>query len=235
MGYGFEKMIRKAVVDGDKEKLHELLLPSNENDMKQFMSRNGFSIRYRFEGNNEASFKNAQIILNTIFRISAENAGLPPLYLHSISDGISRAINQEKEEKDGFLVIEKMINSYCDAIKRTGIGNHSYRVTRVQKYILTNLTNELPLDKLAEKADTSPQHLSRLFKKECGVTITQYIRTQRIHEAEMLIKTTDSPILEIAESLGFSSQNYFCNVFKAETGMTPSQYKSRSELTRNEE
>jgi len=235
LGYGFEKKIRKAVVDGDKDKLLELLIPGRSIDLNKLMLGNTYNIKYRFEGNKDYSLKNAQIILNTIFRISAEDAGLPPLYLHSISDGISKAIEQEKDEKDAFNVLEKMINSYCDAINRTGIGNRSYRVTRVQKYILTNLTSDLPLEKLAEIADTSPQHLSRLFKKECGVTITQYIRTQRIHEAELLIRTTDEPILGIAESLGFSSQNYFCNVFKAETGMTPSQYKAKSELTRNEE
>ncbi len=234
-GYGFENKIRKAIMSGDKEKLQELLIPDKSTELTKVMNRNGFNIKHRFEGNKEESLKSAQIILNTIFRISAENAGLPPIYLHSISDSISRSIEHVKDEKDGFSVLDKMINYYCDAINRTGIGNRSYRVTRVQKYILTNLTTDLPLDKLAEIADTSPQHLSRLFKKECGVTITQYIRTQRIHEAELLIKTTDSPILEIAESLGFSSQNYFCNVFKSETGMTPSQYKAKSELTRNVE
>jgi len=232
-GYGFEKKIRKAIMSGDKDKLHELLIPERTTEFTQIMNRNGFNIKYRFEGNREDSMRSAQIILNTIFRISAENAGLPPLYLHSISDSISKSIEQVQNEQEGLNVLEKMINYYCDAINRTGIGNRSYRVTRVQKYILTNLTGELPLDKLAEIADTSPQHLSRLFKKECGVTITQYIRTQRIHEAELLMKTSDAPILEIAESLGFSSQNYFCNVFKAETGMTPSQYKAKSELTRN--
>lgn len=234
-GYGFEKKIRKAIMNGDKDKLIELLMPEKTTELTQILNRNGFNIKHRFEGNKEDSLKSAQIILNTIFRISAENAGLPPIYLHSISDSISRSIEYVKDEKEGLSVLEKMINYYCDAINRTGIGNRSYRVTRVQKYILTNLTGDLPLEKLAEIADTSPQHLSRLFKKECGVTITQYIRTQRVHEAELLIKTTDSPILEIAESLGFSSQNYFCNVFKSETGMTPSQYKAKSELTRNVE
>lgn len=126
-----------------------------------------------------------------------------------------------------------MINSYCDAIKRVNIGSKSYRITRVQKYIISNLDSELKLEDLADVADTSPQHLSRLFRKECGTTITQYIRTQRINEAKWLLQTTDSPIVEISESLGFSSQNYFCNVFRKETGLTPSEYKAKSEITKN--
>lgn len=217
---------------GDKDKLYELLLP--QKNLSEYASEVGSNIKHRFEGNKYGSWKNAQIILNTIFRIAAENAGLPPVSLHSISDGIAKIIENGDTENDT-VILEKMINSYCDAINRMGIKNRSYRVTRVQKYIISHLTEELPLDTLADVADTSPQHLSRLFRKECGVTITQYIRTQRINEAKWLLKTTDSPVVEIAEALGFSSQNYFCNVFRAETGMTPSQYKSKSELTRNAE
>ena len=230
-GYGFEHRLRQAIIEADKDKLYELLLPNK--DISSLSAELGQNIMHRFENKKTNSIKNAQIILNTIFRISAENAGLPPIYLHSVSDEIAREIDKASDTDSFFRVLNLMINSYCDAIKRVNIGSKSYRITRVQKYIISNLNSELKLEDLADVADTSPQHLSRLFRKECGTTITQYIRTQRINEAKWLLQTTDSPIVEISESLGFSSQNYFCNVFRKETGLTPSEYKAKSEITRN--
>lgn len=230
-GYGFEHRLRQAIIEADKDKLYELLLPNK--DISSLSAELGQNIMHRFENKRVNSIKNAQIILNTIFRISAENAGLPPIYLHSVSDEIAREIDKASDTDSFFRILNLMINSYCDAIKRVNIGSKSYRITRVQKYIISNLDSELKLEDLADVADTSPQHLSRLFRKECGTTITQYIRTQRINEAKWLLQTTDSPIVEISESLGFSSQNYFCNVFRKETGLTPSEYKAKSEITKN--
>lgn len=230
-GYGFEHRLRQAIIEADKDKLYELLLPNK--DFSSLSAELGQNIIHRFENKKTNSIKNAQIILNTIFRISAENAGLPPIYLHSVSDEIAREIDKASDTDSFFRILNLMINSYCDAIKRVNIGSKSYRITRVQKYIISNLDSELKLEDLADVADTSPQHLSRLFRKECGTTITQYIRTQRINEAKWLLQTTDSPIVEISESLGFSSQNNFCNVFRKETGLTPSEYKAKSEITKN--
>ena len=73
----------------------------------------------------------------------------------------------------------------------------------------------------------SRRYLSTKFKKETGMTLSQYIQEQKIGKAKSLLKSTDRSILEIATYLGFSSQGYFQNVFKKLTGMTPKDYRNQ--------
>ncbi len=228
-GYLFEQQIRQAIVKADKARLQELLVPKNQDALRKASEVYGQTTRDRQGANRLRYEKNITVILNTIFRLTAESTGLPPIYLHSISDKVAKSIEASHNQEEIIEIISQMINTYCDAITRLNLENHSYRIIRVQKYIITNLTEDLTLEQLASVAETSPQHLSRLFKKECGMTITDYIRKQKIGEAKWMLQSSDNPIYEIAEALGFSSQNYFCNVFRKETGMTPSEFKSFSE------
>lgn len=228
-GYLFEQKIRRYLIKADKASLQELLVPRSDNAMKKTLEMYGHNTKDRQGMNRLRYVKNVTIVLNTVFRLTAESTGLPPLYLHSISDKVAKSIEASNSLDDIVGIISQMINTYCDVIKRLNIENHSYRIVRVQKYIIANLTEALSLEQLAKIAETSPQHLSRLFRKECGLTITDYIRKQRIGEAKWMLQSSNNPIYEIAESLGFSSQNYFCNVFQRETGMTPSEFKAYSE------
>lgn len=228
-GYLFEQKIRRYLIKADKDSLQELLVPRSDNAMKKTLEMYGHNTKDRQGMNRLRYVKNVTVVLNTVFRLTAESTGLPPIYLHSISDKVAKSIEASNSLDEIVGIISQMINTYCDAIKRLNIENHSYRIIRVQKYIIANLTEALSLEQLANIAETSPQHLSRLFRKECGLTITEYIRKQRIGEAKWMLQSSNNPIYEIAESLGFSSQNYFCNVFQRETGMTPSEFKAYSE------
>ena len=201
----------------------------NKESQKKALPLNQMPSNRIVEKHISEGYLNVTVVLNTVFRLTAESTGLPPIYLHSISDKVAKSIEASNSQDEVVGIISQMINTYCDAIKRLNIENHSYRIIRVKKYIIANLTEDLNLEQLANIAETSPQHLSRLFRKECGLTITEYIRKQRIGEAKWMLQSSNNPIYEIAESLGFSSQNYFCNVFQKETGMTPSEFKAYSE------
>ncbi len=228
-GYEFEHNLREAIKAADRTKLYEMLVPKTLEAGKMKDDTLLFNLQNRMTTNKFRQLKNLLIVLNTIFRLSAQEAGLPPIYLHSISDSIAVSVEDIRNVEDMQVMLKRMIDSYCDAITRAKLETHSFRIMRVQKYILSHLTEEINLDDLAEIAESTKQHLSRQFKKECGVTITQYIRTQRINEAKTMIENEDSSMLLIAETLGFSSQNYFCDVFQKETGMTPTQYKATCE------
>lgn len=232
-GYEFEHSMREAIKEADRSKLYSMLVPRELAAGKMKNESMLFNIQNRMVTNKFRQLKNLMIVLNTIFRLSAQDAGLPPIYLHSLSSSVATSIEECVNLDDMIALLKHMIDSYCDTINRAKLESHSFRITRVQKYILTHLAEDIDLDKLAEIAGTTKQHLSRQFKKECGVTITQYIRTQRINEAKIMIQTENSSMLLIAETLGFSSQNYFCDVFQKETGMTPSQYKSKCEKEKN--
>ncbi len=63
------------------------------------------------------------------------------------------------------------------------------------------------------------------FKEELGITPAEYITLQKMDRAQMLLKTTDDSITDIAYQLGFSSSNYFCSVFKKTLSYSPAAYR----------
>ena len=83
------------------------------------------------------------------------------------------------------------------------------------------------VDKMAEEFGISRQHLCSRFKKETGVSVSQYIRQEKIKEAERMLRFSDRAVSEIASVLGFSSQSHFQTIFKKVTGETPLHYRER--------
>jgi len=66
-----------------------------------------------------------------------------------------------------------------------------------------------------------------LFKKEVGMSITEYILNQKVEEAKRLLTQTDYQISDIYTWLNFHDQSHFTKVFKKYTGTTPKKFKSK--------
>lgn len=92
------------------------------------------------------------------------------------------------------------------------------------EYIRENLTSEMDLAFLANRASFSKIYFHKLFKASTGRTIHQYIEEQRIKKAINLMMSTDMTLSQVAYECGFSSQSYFCYAFKRNTGLTPRAY-----------
>jgi AraC-like DNA-binding protein len=72
--------------------------------------------------------------------------------------------------------------------------------------------------------------LSFLFKKEVGITVSEYIQQTKIDEVKKLLAYSKTPISEICSLLNFNDQSYFTKVFKKVVGITPKQYRERYHL-----
>lgn len=74
--------------------------------------------------------------------------------------------------------------------------------------------------------NVSESHPFRTFKKETGMTVTQYIARLRCQNAAELLRNGDDSIQEIAAFVGYLDGNYFVKVFKKWFGVTPSEYRA---------
>ena len=92
-------------------------------------------------------------------------------------------------------------------------------------YIYDHLHTRITLQALAETVHLSPSHLSKLFHREMGLTISDYIRKKRVEAAGNMLKFSDYSCAEIANYLCFSSESHFIQIFKKEMGKTPKQYR----------
>ena len=97
-------------------------------------------------------------------------------------------------------------------------------VEDIIKYIKENLTSDLSLNAIAERAGFSPIHFHNCFKASTGKTLRDYVEDQRIKKAVNMLISTNKTLTEIAYYCGFSSQSYFSYAFKRKMNMTPREY-----------
>ncbi|MGN0427743.1 MAG: response regulator [Agathobacter sp.] len=108
--------------------------------------------------------------------------------------------------------------------KRQRKGNHV--VEGAIMFIHENLYDpQLSLKTISAGIFSNESYLSRVFKKEMGISLIEYITQKRIEESIRLLDTTDYKAYEIAEKIGFRDPHYFSICFKRYTGKTIKEYK----------
>jgi len=95
----------------------------------------------------------------------------------------------------------------------------------VLKYIEENYTEKITIDQLAEMICVSNYYFCHLFKQVTGKTLSEYINSVRVNAAEVLLKTSDMNITEVALAVGFNDINYFSRVFKKYKKYPPSRVR----------
>jgi AraC-like DNA-binding protein len=103
------------------------------------------------------------------------------------------------------------------------------RILNVLRYIRNNIDKHITIDDLAAFCRLSNNHFIRIFKKELNCPPGQYINRKKIEKAQLMLVTKQTTIQEIAYSLSFENIPHFNTIFKAYTGMTPRQYRTKSE------
>ncbi len=98
-------------------------------------------------------------------------------------------------------------------------------VDTMKQYIADHLTFELTLTELSEVVNYNPSYISRIFKKQTGISLFDYINAERINHAKHLLRDTDLPINTIAGTIGFDTSQYFSIVFKKTVGISPREYR----------
>lgn len=97
-------------------------------------------------------------------------------------------------------------------------------VEGVKKYFAEHLCEQVTVRDLCEHFWISETALRKKFRRETGMGVMEYFVDKKINDAEHRLGTTTQSVTEIAAGLGFSSTSYFTKVFKAKTGMTPTEY-----------
>ena len=98
-------------------------------------------------------------------------------------------------------------------------------LNKIQNYLERFYREPITIDDLCVFYNCSRSYISHIFKRNMGQNVNQYINALRIHEAQILLRHTKLSITEIALSVGFSSSNYFSNVFREICSESPSVYR----------
>nr|MCR5683634.1 AraC family transcriptional regulator [Clostridiales bacterium] len=118
----------------------------------------------------------------------------------------------------------KALTSVCD---RSTYDDRMRRIEPVISYINKNCAAPLSLGELASVAHVSSQYLCVLFREVTSRTVFEYVNMARIRRSkELMLNDNTLTIRQVAEKSGFSSESYYCAVFRRHEKMTPAEFRS---------
>jgi len=105
-----------------------------------------------------------------------------------------------------------------------GAVSHA-QIRKIMDHIESRLTEDLSLSDMARQLNLSVGYLSLLFKRETGMTYSEYVTSKRLELAKSLLREDSLSIQEIAERTGYKDYYHFNKLFKKHVGVTPSKYR----------
>jgi len=98
-------------------------------------------------------------------------------------------------------------------------------IEKINQYIREHYKENIGRNEIAAEFYLAPEYLSKMYKKQTGVSLKDYISEYRIEQAKILLRKGELLVSDVAEEVGFDNFTYFSTLFKKYTGMTPNQYR----------
>ena len=102
---------------------------------------------------------------------------------------------------------------------------------QIKNHIDTNFAGDLTISTICLRFFCGRTTAMKAFKDKYGCSIGEYIMHVRVEAARGLLLSTDLPVRAVGERCGYPDQNYFCKVFRKNTGMTPTAFREKEVLT----
>lgn len=143
-------------------------------------------------------------------------------------------VKQRIEEKRRLKSLENQIQSseikllfQFREYSSKGKSSQADNMQKAVDFIRQNYARDITLKDAADALHVSESYLMRLFRQECGCTFNDYLTNYRIKQACLLLSDPQVRVYEVAEKVGYKSQQYFAVVFKKIVGKTPGEFKER--------
>ncbi|SFM14158.1 transcriptional regulator, AraC family [Gracilibacillus orientalis] len=153
-------------------------------------------------------------------------------YMYEVCDIFNKSLQTNNWEEDSQLFLMQLLSCIRSNIHDSDLetsSNKKFRSLhyseRIMQWIEEHYMEPFDLELLSHDLHLSKSYASRIFKRETGSSLTEYINIRRIKEACQLLQVTHKPIELIGESIGFGSVSYFIQLFKKMIGTTPHQFR----------
>lgn len=139
------------------------------------------------------------------------------------ADSLERKLNMN----DCIIIAELLESHIVTLLKKYSYKNTDTNplIKNVKNYIYHNLDFDISINHIAKVFHYNKMYLCRIFKKETGMNIKDFINFQRIKKAKEMLENTKEPVISISEKAGFNNVTYFNRLFKSTMNMTPTQYR----------
>lgn len=169
--------------------------------------------------------RSALRIMYAFFSINNQRGVELPYYdiPHFIIEQVLKSNTAEKTEQ--------VVDDFCNYVLRKAAlvpKTIPEPIKHALEFIHANYQRPIKLKEVASAIHLNKSYLSQLFQKTMGITYSEYLVELRISSAKHYLKTTNKTAAEVAEIVGFSSQNYFTKVFKHSVGVSPIRFRYSS-------
>ncbi len=144
-------------------------------------------------------------------------------------------LDQRKKVQDIFPILEVWLeNEEIMKLWLFRVMNYVYQQQSIKRYqileevflyIEQHLTEKVSLNHIAQKSMISQGYLSRIFRKQFGISVMEYIRLRKIHMAKVNFAFSSHSTTEVAFKLGFNESGYLSKVFQKYEGMSIQEYR----------
>lgn len=210
---------------------YSLIAAGDLEGLKKDLERTRKSTNYRrgvLSSDNLNNEKYHAIIMTALVSRFCIEHGMDIAVSYTLSDIFIRKIDRALTAEAVCAVADEVRIEYCtrmrDLSKKQVVSRY---VVLAIDYIRTHVQEPITVEQVASELSVNSSYLSKLFKKEMGKSISEYIRDSKIEIAEHMLRHLDDTSLQIANYLGFSSQSHFIQVFRKQTGMTPEEYRKK--------
>ncbi len=216
LSYEREMAFFQSIRTGDTEQAKKLFKPLDSDQMGQLSDDSLRNLKYHL------------IITVALLTRYCIEGGMEMEAAYNLSDIYIRSIDKCRKEEQIHQLHRELVEDYAQRMhllhKKT---LYPKPVMVCMDYIYENLHTKISLPTLAKTAGLSPSYLSRLFRRETGLTVSEYIIRKRVEAAENMLKYSEYSCIEISSYLCFSSESHFIQVFRRYTGYTPKQYRQK--------
>lgn len=176
--------------------------------------------------------RNLGIVVVTLASRAAIRGGLPYEIAYSLSDSTIQKLEECSDIPTLFHIFRSAEFQYVQMVRdlneqKAGRGekDKNPHINRCKDYIFSHLHDKIYVQDIADELKINANYLSELFHQCEQISLTEYIRREKMNLVKNLLVYSRYSCSEIANYLGFSSQSHMGKQFKEYMGMTPNQYR----------
>ena len=179
-------------------------------------------------GDQLRQLKNTFIVSATLASRAAIRGGMDADDALSLSDAYIQRSELLATQNEIVNLQFNMVMEFTEQVEKIRHGKTPSKLqVEVANYIQHHLSEAISTEEMAKQFYLTRTHFSSKFKAETGMTLTDFILSEKTEEAKRLLRYSDKSLSAVSSYLGFSSQSHFIRVFRKYTGLTPGEYLER--------
>lgn len=178
------------------------------------------------EGRNLESVRTRGVELTILLSRVAMDCGAKTESIFKLNSKYLSNLYHEQDLDALCMAMQEVLESFMQAMFYEKDKGNIY-IRKALRYISENYAAHLEITQVAQVVGLSPGYFSTLFREVMGVSFREHLNRVRVEESKQLLLSTDYSLADIAVTMGFPDQSYYCKVFKKLVGLTPGKFRAK--------